>query len=151
MKFNVWQIAALVFLVWAIAGSVLAVQYYQLSNSQATIIQNVQSLVNSTTMNIDVNIAIDYSNGTINWYNNTVLPIGSNFLNATTSVAIVNATYNPNYGEYFVNSINGVFPGSTQYWGWSTYQFGSWTAGTVGADKYLLHNNEIIEWKLTGF
>jgi phage-related protein len=151
MKTNVWQIAALVFLVWAIVGSSLAAEYYLKWNSQTTIIQNIQSYVNSTSMSVEVNIAIDYSNGTISWYNNTVQPIGSNLLAATSAIATVNDTYYPNYGEYFINSINGVLPGSNQYWGWSTYQQGTWTSGTVGADKYLLHNNEILEWKLTGY
>jgi len=69
-----------------------------------------------------VNICIDYEkwNGTVVWYNNTVVPLGCNLLQATET-----------------------------YWMWYRWdaEKNSWVYGGCGADRYTLINNETIMWR----
>jgi hypothetical protein len=149
MKVNIWSVAALIFLVWAVVASGIAVSYYQTSQNQATTISNLHSVVNDTAMKIS--IGIDYGNGTVSWYNNTYVPVGVNALNATRLVANVSATYDATYGEYYVtgiNGINGTVTSSTSgtAWGYSVWENGTSTSPFVGADQYLMKNGDILVW-----
>lgn len=149
MKFNIWTVATLIFLIWAVAASGMAASYYQTSQNQATTISNLQSAVNETA--IQVSIGIDYGNGTVSWYNNTYAPIGVNALNATRMVANVAATYYASFGEYLVTGINGVnntvtSPTSGQSWVYSVWENGTSTSPYVGADQYLMIHGDILVW-----
>jgi hypothetical protein len=154
LKFNIWAIATLIFLIWAVAASGLAVSYYQTSLNQATTISNLQSVVTNTAM--QVSIGIDYGNGTVSWYNNTYVPVGVNALNATRMVANVAATYVASYGEYYVTGINGVngtvtSPASGTYWAISTWENGTSTPLTVGADQYIMTHGDILIWTFESY
>jgi hypothetical protein len=149
MKINVWQVIAVVFLIWAVAGSALAANYYQTSQNQQTIIYNLQSVLAATTMN--VSIQINYGNGTVQWSNNTVVPIGVKLLNATQMVATVNSSTS-SLGT-FVTGINGVFQdtAANKYWVYNSWNGTGWDIVWVGAADYQLHSNEIIQWYLMQF
>jgi len=98
-----------------------------------------------------VNIRIDYRewNGTVVWYNDTIVPLGCNLLQATETVALVNFTYWPAYQASFVDAINGVWNYGACFWMWHR-----WTDdqrlceyGDAGADRCELSNNEIAMWR----
>lgn len=154
MKVNVWQVLAVVFLVWAVAGSGLAASYYQTSQNQATTISNLQSVVTGTAM--QVSIGIDYGNGTVSWHNDTYVPISVNALNATRIVANVAATYYASFGEYLVTGINGVnstvtSPTSGQSWVFSIWENGTSTSPPIGSDQYLMKHGDILVWTLENY
>ena len=69
---------------------------------------------------IKVNICIDYCmwNGDIEWFNNTVVPLGCDLLTATKMIAVVNYTYWQAYQACFVDAINGIWNNGTCYWMW---------------------------------
>jgi hypothetical protein len=146
MKTNIWMIASVIFLIWAIGASAGTAYFYQISQNQQIRIANLESAMNSP---MKVNILINYSNGTAIWYNNTAVSLDANLLNATEQIAIVNLTHY-SFGD-FVNSINGVLPVGNQFWGSYTYDSGNWIALTKGAGDYQLRNNEILKWELTSY
>jgi hypothetical protein len=149
MKTNIWTIASIIFLIWAVAASAVAANYYQTSQNQATTIQSLQSIVSTTTM--QVNIGIDYGNGTLTWYNNTYVPIGVNVLNATYLVA--NVTTTPFSGEPFLTGINGVQqdPQANNYWLYSVWDNGTYFSPLIGADRQIMGNGGIALWNYTHF
>ena len=96
-----------------------------------------------------VNLCIDYGNGTILWYNDTIVPLGYNLLEATKGVAVVNSTYWPAYRASFVDAINGVWNKGSYYWMWYRWDGESkvWKYGGCGADLYTLSNGEVVKWR----
>ncbi|MHA1238349.1 MAG: DUF4430 domain-containing protein [Candidatus Odinarchaeia archaeon] len=103
-----------------------------------------------TTNNIIVNIGINYGNGTVEWFNNTVVPKEFTAFNLTTIVANVEYTVY-SFGIY-VESINGVEGGwsdgtHTFYWIW--YLNGE--QASVGCDAYQLVYGDTIEWRYESF
>jgi len=149
LKLNIWSVATLIFLIWAIVASGLAATYYNTSQSQATIIANLQSVVNDTAM--QVSIGLDYGNGTISWHNDTYVPISVSVLNGTRLVANVTADYYPSFNEYLVSGINGVnntvtSPTSGQSWVYSIWENGTSISPMVGADQYTMKYGDILVW-----
>jgi hypothetical protein len=100
---------------------------------------------------IHVNICIDYKewNGTIVWYNNTIVPIGCDLLSATKKIAVVNCTYWPSYQSYFVDAINNVWKNDHEgkYWMWYQWTGEGWRYGQDAADDYILSPNETVMWR----
>jgi hypothetical protein len=96
-----------------------------------------------------VNICIDYKewNGTVVWYNDTIVPLGCNLLEATEKVAVVNHTYWPAFQASFVNAINGVWNNGSYYWMWYCWVNDKWEYGAYGADSYILSDGEILMWR----
>jgi len=100
-----------------------------------------------------VNICINYTewNATVVWYNNTIVPLGCDLLQATKMVAVVNYTYYWQYQASFVDAINGVWNNKTcsRFWMWHYWDENQkeWKYGQVGADRYKLTNNEIVKWR----
>jgi len=95
------------------------------------------------------NICIDYKewNGTVVWYNDTIVPFGCNLLEATEKVATVNSTYWPAYQASFVNAINGVWKDNSYFWMWYRWINDRWEYGPCGADLYILSDGEILMWR----
>jgi len=95
------------------------------------------------------NLCINYGNGTIIWYNKTIVPLGYDLLNATKLIAKISSTYWPAYQASFVDSINGVANNPPYYWMWLYWDENEnvWKYGPVGADCYILKPNEIIMWR----
>ena len=125
-------------------------EYFNLLQKSESEKQNLTELLEEYQSCImKVNICIDYGNGTIVWYNNTIVPLGCNLLEATKKVAIVNSTYWPAYHASFIDAINGVWNKGAYYWMW--YQWNNesktWEYGDRGADLYILSNNEIVRWR----
>lgn len=139
----------MIFLIWAIIATSTSVNYYQLSQNQETIIKNLQAIISETSLKVD--IAINYGNGTIVWYNNTYFPIGFSLFNATQKLFKVKYTVYP-FGIY-INSINDVSedPLARKYWIWYYWAANKWEMGPVGSDQYILKNGDILKWELTKF
>jgi len=96
-----------------------------------------------------VNLCIDYGNGTVTWFNDTLVPEDCDLLNATKLVAEVRYTYWPAYKSSFVNAINGVTNNSAYFWMWYYWDIeeNEWILGPVGSDCYKLKPEEIVIWR----
>lgn len=103
-------------------------------------------------LTMKVNILIDYGNGTLVWYNGTVVPRETNVLMATKVIAVVEGKEYPGMGT-FVESINGVKNEGGRYWIWYIWspEKKDWEWGPVASDKYILHEGDIIKWKYEYF
>lgn len=97
---------------------------------------------------IQVNLMIDYGNGSKTWYNDTRIQAGANLLDLT----IVNC--DPVYEVYdfgaFVTSINGVASDDGHFWAWYQFEDNQWNMGTSGADQFVLHDGYTVGWIYTG-
>jgi hypothetical protein len=132
MKSRVWILALIVLLCWSVIATISAVYFYQQYTSiGASMIQ--------------VSVTIDYGNGTSITHEKVRLFYNTTALDALMAVAKVSATYWPSFDATFVDAINGVAnnPDDMNYWMY--YVNGEHAA--VGADKYLLHNGDHVEWK----
>jgi autotransporter translocation and assembly factor TamB len=144
MKSNMWAAIALIFLIWAVGATAGMVYYYQTNQNQQKVITSLESIVDSTTMR--VNIGVKYGNGTTVWYNGTYVPLGASAFNATTKVVTLN--YSVTWGTY-VTGINGVMENITSQESWFYYSWinGTKTSASVGVTEYILSNGEIITWE----
>ncbi len=149
VKSNVWAIIALVFLVWAVAASAGLAYYYQTSETQQRTINSLNSLITTTTYRF--NLAINYGNGTVTWYNNTVIPIGFTLLNATEKVATVQ--YDSSDFGVFITGINGVNqdPATSRYWVYDSLVNGTWEPVWISAAIYQVQQNDTLMWSLKSF
>lgn len=109
--------------------------------------QNLLKTLKGCVMHIDICINYTEWNGTIAWYNDTIVPLGCNLLSATEKIAIVNYTYWASYQASFVDAINGVWNNNPYYWMWYRWNGVDWEYGLVGADRYILSPNEIVRWR----
>lgn len=143
---NTYKLLAVVFLCTSIASGALAVNYnYKLRELDEDYKTTLESLEKFT---VEVDIKIDYGNGSVVWYNNTRVNVGGSLLNATVNnLPIDYRTFE--YGA-FVTSINGLEQNDSHFWVWSYYD-GEWRAGSVGADQHILHDGDIVGWTYTSF
>jgi len=93
-----------------------------------------------------VNVLIDYGNGTLEWHNETQVPIGATLLNVTEKIAEINYTVY-SFGV-FVTSINGKEGESGYFWIWYVWNStaGKWEPGAVAADAFTLHHGDTVSW-----
>ncbi len=137
----------------------LVQNYTSLLNDHLMLIQQYESEKQNLTELLEryrscvmqVNICIDYRewNGTVVWYNNTMIPLGYDMLNATKLIAEVEYTYWSAYQASFVDAINGVSNEHPYYWMWLYWDQNekTWKYGAVGADSYILKPDETIMWR----
>lgn len=123
-------------LVWASLASLTGAYYFTSYNDL---------LQKSRKAPIQVNLGINYGNGTIHWFNNTEAKSGDTMLDVTEQVADVNYTSYPTGA--FVTALDNVEQTTTKSWIWWTWtaQFG-WSLSSVGSDKYVLGDNETAYW-----
>jgi len=124
----------------------LLVGYYYIQYKDLTsLLQKYESVI------VRVNICIDYKewNATVVWYNDTIVPLGCDLLQATRRIAVVNSTYWPAYQASFVDAMNGVWKSGARFWMWYRWNAEKemWEYGNVGADRYPLTNNETVMWR----
>jgi len=109
------------------------------------------------TLELKVDLCIDYGNGTVIWFNATSMPVGSSLFDLVQKEAEVNydyyATMEP--GHILVTSINGLEQNylTSQYWFWYYWdtETGKWIHGPVGCDGWKLEANGIYEWTYESF
>jgi len=167
VKINLTKVLLVILFIWALIATSLTVNYYKeleifrrsyedLARSIdeiSTEVDKCQKLyLNLKSKVISINIGIDYGNGTIHWYNNTVIPRGTNVLSALILVSKVEYTY-AQYGAY-ITSINGIkekIISKKEGYSWMWYLYNPETGkleyGPVAADQYILSNNQTILWK----
>jgi len=162
------HVLLLVLLIWALAGTIasatLAYRLTSLERSYAALSSELEKISGElseaeqkyrelSASVVVVDIAIDYGNGTVVWYNDTIVSKGASLLAATALVARVDYVYGA-WGAY-VTSINGVEevivePGAEGY-SWMWYRWnegeGKWELGPVAADAYQLSNFEKVMWR----
>ena len=95
-----------------------------------------------------VDVLLDYGNGTVKWYRNVNVIGVATVFKATQAVATL--IYSWWGDDIFVDAINGVWNNFTTnhywlYWYWNSTS-GSWTSGPVACNKYLLNNGDVIAW-----
>jgi len=132
--------AVLALIVWSVTATAYAGYYYMQHKQLEDMLKTMQSLI------IKVNVLINYGNGTKEWHNDTLVPVGATVFNATSAVAEVDYTL---YGEdAMINSINGMQYTQDAGWIWwiwdpSTSQ---WKPTLEAANKHVLVDGETIGW-----
>lgn len=104
------------------------------------------------TLELKVDLCIDYDNGTVIWFNATSMPVGSTLFDLLQKEAAVNYDYwammEP--GHILVTSINGLEPNyaTFEFWFWYYWdaESGKWVHGLVGCDAWKLKNDGIYKW-----
>lgn len=100
---------------------------------------------------ISSSLLINYGNGTLHWYNQTIVPVTWNAYTLTTCVANGNVQaefYGPPLNEHFVQGINGLVEhGSFSWvlWRLCTNE-NAWSESKVGADLIQLSNGQVLAW-----
>ena len=146
---NVWFTATLVLASALVLTSALSFYYYaQYVGSEKRYTDTLSSL---NDVSYRVNILIKHSNGTRNWYNQTLIPVGWSLFNATKKITgdRVEGTWS-SFGV-FVTSINGVKGIGPNYWLWYAWDGGEkkWIQGATGSESYILKQGETVAWLLT--
>ncbi|HDH07294.1 MAG TPA: DUF4430 domain-containing protein [Thermoproteales archaeon] len=146
MSLKLYRILLVIFLVWSVASTTLMVYYYSKYQRLSGVLEKLPAKT------ITVDIGIDYGNGTMVWFNGTILPLKSTVFSAIVSVANVEYRIG-SYGAYII-AINGVrekIVSNREGFSWMWYLYntttGKLTLGPVAADKYYLSGGEVIIWK----
>jgi hypothetical protein len=102
------------------------------------------------TLVYEVEVLVDFGNGTAKWYNDTSIEPGWNGYVATLVVlrGEVNATWYPQYGEHFVTVVDEVPQTGTTSWFVWKYGGGGWTVSETGADQLPIDNGTTLAWTL---
>ena len=146
MNENTYKLMAVALLCTTIAAGALAVNYnYQLRALDEDYQAVIEELEDFTAQ---VDIMIDYGNGTVQWYNDTRIQTSASVLDAT--VLACDVEYQTSDFGSFVTTVNGVEQDASHFWIWSFYDDG-WEVGMVGADQYNIHDGDIIGWTYTSF
>lgn len=133
---NMWALAAILVLCWAIAASLAASYYYYQYNFLLEKVEESEAVIK---------LGIDYGNSTRIWYNGTRgLTLYDAMLEAGWSIDA------ESYGTMglYVKKINGVEQSAEQsrYWSWWVWTSLGWAHGGSACDKYIVSNGEIILW-----
>ncbi len=150
---RVWKLLSLVLTgMLVVMGMTSLLFYSQLSASEEKYKNIIESLDN---LSYNIDLLMNYGNGTKIWHNNTRVPLGFNLFNATVLITEgrMEATYYPQFQSHFINSINGVGKGEDpdkRTWAWISWHFieetGRWEAYDVSADMAFLKDGDKIAW-----
>ena len=126
--------------------------YHEASVALSSLWRSYQSLATLSSRKAfvyEVDMLIDFGNGTRLWYNNTSVQPGWNGYVATLVLldGNVQAVWYPQYGEHFVTGLDGIPDTDTNYWFLLTYnRTASWQAAQVGADELQMLNGTVFAW-----
>ncbi|RLF18156.1 MAG: hypothetical protein DRZ82_08760 [Thermoprotei archaeon] len=148
---RLWRIALAITIAWALTTTVLSAYFYQEVKRMTKLCNELKSEYEEKLILVD--IVINYGNGTIKWYNDTVLLRGSTAFDAVRRIADVNWTKGA-YGVFII-AIDDVYGNATHGWvfaiygrketSWgSTTKVDGWYYPGVSVDKVVLKNNDII-------
>ncbi|MCW4039232.1 MAG: hypothetical protein NWE83_00605 [Candidatus Bathyarchaeota archaeon] len=148
-KQNKWFVITLVLA--AVVALTSATATYSYANWQLAEERYQTTLTSLQDLSYTVNVLIKSGADQMEWYNDTRIPIGWSFYNATDK--ITNGNVEGIWSEFgvFVTAINGVEGNGPQYWIWFTWDEATkqWTSGATGTDVHILRQNEIVAWYLT--
>ena len=143
----------LVLLAAAVADLNTSAPAYQTASSALASLWNEYQVLSReggiTAPSYEVNMLVDYGNGTRVWYNDTRAQPGWNGYVVTLVLlnGDVQATWYPQYGEHYVTGIGGVPNTQDKFWFLVTAnQTGSWQVATVGADQIHVFNGTTFAW-----
>lgn len=136
--------------VWALVATLAAAYYNGLYTETRRTFEELKSLA------INVNLLMDYGNGTSVWHNQTVIA------GSTTFEALLTVTKRVEYetGAYgvFVSSINEVSnavetptSGRAWLWYWWNATSSSWTDLLRASDAYILKPNDSVTWRYESY
>ena len=146
MSEQTFKLAAAALLCTTILAGALAFQY----NGQLQAVEHeyellLDELEENTAI---ISIRVDYGDETVTWFNDTRVPLGTSFLNATGVVSELELQ-SSEWGV-FVSAIDGVGGDANSFWMWDYYDEG-WQVGPVGADQWIVHDGDILSWTYTSF
>jgi hypothetical protein len=146
MSEQTFKLAAAALLCTTILAGVMAFQY----NGQLKAVQHEYELLlveleENTAL---ISIRLDYGDDSVTWFNDTRVPLGTDFLNATGMISDLEVQ-SSDWGV-FVSSIDGVGGDADSFWLWDYYEDG-WQMGPVGADQWIVHDGDILSWTYTSF
>jgi hypothetical protein len=141
---------ALGLIVWVAVATLTSAYYYSQYVETRRTFEELKSLV------IDVNVFMDYGNGTQDWHNETVIA------GATAFDALLGVTKNVEYQTtaygVFVQSIDGVrnvaetqLSGRAWLWYYWNATSASWTDLMKASDAYILRPSDSIEWRYQSY
>ena len=131
----------------------LLIKYGKLSSE---LVVKAYSVVMGT-LELKVDLCIDYGNGTVIWSNATSMPVGASLFDLIQKEAIVDYKYYAMMepGHILVTSINGLEQNyaTFQYWFWYYWdvETGKWVHGSVGCDAWKLKTDGIYKWAYESF
>jgi len=112
--------------------------------------KNLENLIGENAM-IKVKLCIDYGNGTVTWYNVSVIP-GASLFDLTCQVAQVEYDYYLAMapGHVLIKAINGVSSSLSEWKFWFWYYWeenaNQWVLGQIGCDAWTLRDNGTYKW-----
>ena len=145
---GLWFAVSLFLICTTIIASSFSVYYYLLYNDAKEQYERTLSSLRSSTYEVD--IMVNFGNGTRVWHNNTIIPIGWSLFNATVRITNGNLKYTLFLGAPFITSILGNDAHgswSWMWWSWNSTE-GDWQSGAVGANAFILKNGDIVAWYL---
>ena len=156
VRWGLERVLLVVLLVWAVAASAAAAYMYQQAEGLRSELSSAKAALAATESElrakvVHVNVAIDYGNGTVKWFNSTPLPQGATVLTALLCTASRVEYVYGKYGAY-VRAVDGVeekiISKSEGYsWLWYIFKEGKWAMGPVAADAYKLSDGDTIMWR----
>jgi len=144
---NVWFTLALVLACATVIASAMTVYYYMSYSTSEKRYADTLAALDSLTYT--VRILVKYGNGSTLWYNQTRIPIGWSFLqatNKTTGGKVLGQRYS--IGT-FVTSINGAPGNGPKYWIAYSWNGKNWVPLEILPELYTLRQGEIVAWYLT--
>jgi hypothetical protein len=154
-KRNIWFITSLLLIIIVIVNAGLTIYYYQgyttlekQNNELITTLNEASQKLSDVSYIVD--ILVKYKNGTKIWYNQTLIPIGWSFFNATIKITNGNVGYDMFFGSPFITEIHGDKASGVYAWLWFKWDKTSsaWKSGETGADGYMLKDKDILAWYL---
>uniref|UniRef100_A0A7C3WTF6 DUF4430 domain-containing protein n=1 Tax=Thermofilum pendens TaxID=2269 RepID=A0A7C3WTF6_THEPE len=146
---RVERLLVLVLLLWAVAATSAASLLYVENGGLKRELEARERLLGNLVL---VSVGIDYGNGTVVWYNETLLPRGATPLSALVAVAVVE--YKVSSMGAYVTSVNGVeekILSKSEGYSWLWYildrERGQLVLGPVAADRYKLVSGDVILWR----
>ena len=141
---------AIGFVVWSLVATLTAAYYYSLYVETRRTFDELKSLA------IDVNLLLDYGNGTQRWHNQTMIA------GSTTFEILLTVTKNVDYklSAYgvFVSAIDGVqnvaetpTSGRAWLWYWWNATSSKWTDLMKASDAYILRPNDSVVWRYESY
>ncbi len=102
---------------------------------------------------LTANILVSFGNGTAHWYNSTRIQAGWTMY-ITTAVLFggsLDATWYPQYGEHFINGIDGLKNTGSNGWFLWTHNGTGWQLAQAGADMTIATNGASYAWTYCPF
>ena len=129
-----------------LTSSLAGYYYYQYSITERAYDNVIESFEGFP---IRVNIIINFGNGTILSFNNTMVPVGWNMYDVTLLVSNgrIEDTYYPEFDAVLVMSIMGVGGSENTDFTWSAWYYDDeWKILDVGTNLFVLKEGQTVAW-----